>query len=258
MLQVGSLFSGIGGIELGLERTGGFQTAFQCEIDPFCYSVLAHPWPDVPRFADVRLLTADLLPPIDLLAGGFPCQDISLAGQRKGLSGARSSLWFEFLRLIREIRPRYVLIENVASLLYALDKSEEEPSASIQRILLDLASIGYDAEWRTFYACQFGLPQYRQRSVIVAYPNGRGWFSCFAQSPAFILPSSEGAGSKLDRRGALLEEYESRLGEPAVFGADPRIPYRLERLKAIGNSVVPVIAEYIGRLILQFEATHAG
>lgn len=117
-MRVGSLFSGIGGLDLGLARAG-FHITFQVEIDPYCQKVLAQHWPEVQRFEDVRECGAHNLPAIDVLAGGFPCQDISTAGKRAGIEGERSGLWREFARIIGEARPRYVLIENVAALLYA-------------------------------------------------------------------------------------------------------------------------------------------
>src|SRR6476661_6834913 len=116
MLTFGSLFAGIGGIDLGLERAG-MRCAWQVEIDDYATRVLAKHWPDVTRFRDVRSVGAHNLTPVDLLAGGFPCQDISDAGKRAGIEGARSGLWSEFARLIGELRPRYVLVENVTALL---------------------------------------------------------------------------------------------------------------------------------------------
>ena len=114
-MTVFDLFSGIGGFSLGLERAG-FTTHYFCEIDPYCRGVLAKHWPHVPIFEDVRTVRGADIEGVDLLCGGFPCQDISLAGKGAGLSGDRSGLWFEYARLIDEIRPRYVLIENVSAL----------------------------------------------------------------------------------------------------------------------------------------------
>jgi DNA (cytosine-5)-methyltransferase 1 len=105
MLTVGSLFSGIGGIELGLEATGGFRTLWQVEIDPYCRRILEKHWPEIPKYGDITTLSCDDLERPDLLAGGFPCQDLSTAGLRAGLSGSRSGLWREFLRLIRGLIP---------------------------------------------------------------------------------------------------------------------------------------------------------
>jgi DNA (cytosine-5)-methyltransferase 1 len=154
MLTVGSLFAGIGGIELGLERTGGFRTVWQVERDEFARRVLAKHWSDVRRHDDVRTFPAGDPDQwrCDLICGGFPCQDISLAGSGAGLAGTRSGLWFEYARIIRELRPRFVLVENVAALL----------TRGLGRVLGDLAEIGYDAEWSMLPACALGAPHTRQ------------------------------------------------------------------------------------------------
>ena len=140
-LKVLSLFAGIGGFDLGLERTGGFETVAFCEIEPFAVRVLNKNWPGVPVYGDVRELTADQLRAdgiaVDVICGGFPCQDISVAGSGAGLAGERSGLWSHYARLIGELRPRYVIVENVAALL----------SRGLGDVLGSLAAVGYDAEW---------------------------------------------------------------------------------------------------------------
>ena len=137
MLTVGSLFSGAGLCDLGL-TWAGFKHQWFCEIDPFCQAVLARHWPETAIYNDVSGLNGMELPPVDVLCGGFPCQDVSSAGARAGIKqGTRSGLWYEYARLIGEIRPRYVIIENVRGLL----------SCGIEVVLQDLANIGYDAEW---------------------------------------------------------------------------------------------------------------
>src|SRR5690606_29089977 len=120
-LRVLDLFSGIGGFSLGLERTGGFETVAFCEIEPFCRRVLSKHWPNVRQYEDVRTLTADTLArdgiAVDVICGGFPCQDISTAGKLRGIAdGTRSGLWSEIVRLVREIRPQFLIVENVANL----------------------------------------------------------------------------------------------------------------------------------------------
>ena len=163
-LRVLDLFSGIGGFSLGLERAGMVTTAF-CEIDPFCRDVLKRHWPDVPIYDDVRTLTADTLRrdgvAVDVICGGFPCQDISPAGSRAGFDGDRSGLWSEFARLIGEVRPRFAIVENSAALLFG----------GLGRILADLAAIGFDAEWHAIAAAHVGAPHERDRVWVVAYPN---------------------------------------------------------------------------------------
>lgn len=161
-MNVLDLFSGIGAFSLGLERAGFCTTAF-CEIDPYCRRVLAKHWPEVPCYDDVRSLTADRLRAdgisVDVICGGFPCQDISVAGRGAGITGERSGLWREFSRLISEVGPRYVIVENVAALL----------GRGLGDVLGDLASLGYDAEWHCIPAAAVGAPHIRDRVWIVAY-----------------------------------------------------------------------------------------
>ncbi len=160
-LTFGSLFSGIGGIDLGLERAG-MQCRWQIENDEYASKVLAKHWPSTARFGDIRGVTP--LERVDLIAGGFPCQDISSAGKRAGITGERSGLWSEFYRLICELRPRYVLVENVEALVHR----------GLDRVLGDLATSGYDAEWTIISAASVGAPHLRERIFIVAYPASGG------------------------------------------------------------------------------------
>jgi len=155
------LFSGIGGFSLGLERAG-FETVAFCEIAPSPRHLLATHWPNVPCFEDITTLTAEMVGPVDAICGGFPCQDISFAGKGAGLAGERSGLWREYARLVRELRPRYVIVENVAALL----------GRGLGDVLGDLASLGYDAWWDCIPASAVGAPHRRDRLWIVAYPGG--------------------------------------------------------------------------------------
>jgi DNA (cytosine-5)-methyltransferase 1 len=161
------LFSGIGGFSLGLERSGGFKTVAFCEVEPFCVKVLNKHWPEVPVYGDIRELNADRLAAdgiaVDAICGGFPCQDISMAGKGAGIEGERSGLWSEYARLIGELRPRYVFVENVAALL----------SRGLDRVLGDLAALGYDAEWHCIPASAIGAPHRRDRIWIMAYAAGQ-------------------------------------------------------------------------------------
>ena len=161
VMRVLDLFSGIGAFSLGLERAGMTTAAF-CEIDPYCRRVLAKHWPEVPCYDDVRSLTAERLRAdgisVDVICGGFPCQDISVAGRGAGISGERSGLWREFARIIGEVGPRYVLVENVAALL----------SRGLGDVLGDLAAFGYDAEWHCIPAAAVGAPHRRDRIWIMA------------------------------------------------------------------------------------------
>jgi DNA (cytosine-5)-methyltransferase 1 len=143
-VNVGSLFAGIGGFDLGFERAG-MRVAWQVELDPYCRAVLAHHFPEARRYEDVREVGAANLAPVDLICGGFPCQDLSPAGRGAGLDGARSGLWAEFARIVRELRPRYVVVENVPALLTG--KGKRWDRGPIGRVLGDLAEARYDAEW---------------------------------------------------------------------------------------------------------------
>ncbi len=161
-MKVLDLFSGIGGFSLGLERAGMETVAF-CEISPVCRHLLAHHWPNVPCFDDVTTLTGEQVGPVDVICGGFPCQDISFAGKGAGLAGERSGLWREYARLVRELRPAFVVVENVAALL----------GRGLGDVLGDLASLGYDAWWDCIPASAVGAPHRRDRLWIVAYARGQ-------------------------------------------------------------------------------------
>lgn len=166
-LQVLDLFSGIGGFTTGLERTGHYETAAFCEIEAPCKKVLERNWPDVPIYDDVTKLTAarlkaDGIQP-DVITGGFPCQDISIGSKTAdGLNGKRSGLWFEYKRIIDEVGPRFAIVENVFTL----------QSRGLDRILWDLAEIGYDATWTMFDSQYFDYPQRRRRLYILAARDG--------------------------------------------------------------------------------------
>ena len=190
-LRILDLFSGIGGFSLGLERTGGFETVAFCEIEPFPRKVLAKHWPKVPIYNDVRELTAERLRAdgigVDVICGGFPCQDISTAGKGAGIEGERSGLWSEYARLIGELRPRYVLVENVAALL----------GRGLDRVLGDLSEIGFDAEWHCIPASAVGARHRRDRVWIVAHPSSER----VQQFPrGQYLSNGEWIGSEAQRR----------------------------------------------------------
>jgi DNA (cytosine-5)-methyltransferase 1 len=199
-----SVFSGVGGFDLGLERSG-WRCAGQIEVDPFCTRVLARHWPGVPRCADVRAVRANqsargarLSPPVvstsaddsvhgaaggigspvDLLCGGFPCQDLSTAGRRAGLSAARSGLFFEFVRLAGELRPRWILLENVPGLF------SSNGGRDFALILHTLDQLGYGVSWRVLDSRYFGVPQRRRRVFLVGHLG--------AACPIEILFESEG------------------------------------------------------------------
>ena len=158
-MRIGSLFSGIGGLEKGLEDAGVGHIVWQVERDPFCRQVLAKHWPDAVRHDDVRTVGAHNLEAVDVVCGGFPCQDISYAGKGAGLAGERSGLWYEFARIVGEMGPRYVVVENVAALL----------TRGIDAVLGTLADLGYNAEWSTLRASDVGAPHRRERVFLIAW-----------------------------------------------------------------------------------------
>jgi len=245
-LRVLDLFSGIGGFSLGLERAthegniNGFETVAFCEIENFPRQILAQHWPDVPCYDDVRTLTAERLAAdgiaVDVICGGFPCQDISFAGKGAGLAGERSGLFYEVARLIGELRPRYVLLENVGALLYR----------GLDAVLGTLAAIGYDAEWHCIPASYVGSRQLRDRIWIVANP----------QRNAFQRRENIAAAWNKKSRTEQLAGLVQPCSWPEIpsarnSGTGHGVPNGIHRNKAIGNAVVPQIPELIGNAILE-------
>lgn len=240
-----SLFAGIGGLDLGLERAG-MQCVAQVEIDEYCRKVLTKHWPEVPKYADVREVGKHNLPTADLICGGFPCQDISNAGKRVGIEGERSGLWREYHRIICEIRPRYIVVENVAALL----------NRGIDRVLGDLAALGYDAEWSVLSACAVGASHTRARLFIVAYPVRNGWNG---------RRERQSGGGGITQRETIFGPHCSATTEGLnkTFGWWAResgvdrmahgVPGGGHRRKALGNAVVPQKAEFIGHRIIEFD-----
>ena len=243
MLRVLDLFSGIGGFSLGLERTGGFKTVAFCEIEPYCRAVLRKHWPDVPCFEDVRKLTAADVGTIDVICGGFPCQDISSAGKRSGIAGEQSGLWKQYGRLIGELRPRFALVENTSDLR----------ARGFGVVLGDLAAIGYDAEWHCIPAFAIGAPiKSRDRIWILAVPNenrrNRTWLST-EKWPLVADPAGNFRMRENSRRAGAWWKCE-----PDMARVAHGVPSQLDRIAALGNAVVPQIPEIIGRAILDADS----
>lgn len=250
MLTVGSLFAGIGGFDLGFERAG-METSWQVELDPYCRAVLAKHFPRAERYADVREVhgfsgcphrgTADCaycLGRVDVFAAGVPCQPISGAGKGLGDEDDRW-MWPDTLRLVGELRPRYVVLENPSILLVR----------GLDGILGELAALGYDAEWSVVSACSVGAPHLRQRVFVVAYPSEerreRSWQDVQAPWPR--------AHAARHPQGSHPPRAWAQIPAPDLRGVADGIPNRVDRLSALGNALVPQVAELIGQRIVQYE-----
>lgn len=277
-MRIGSLFSGIGGLELGLEWAGLGHTAWQVEQSAFCRRVLARHWPDAQQFGDVCSVGSSTLAPVDVVCGGFPCQDISSAGKGAGLAGSRSGLWSEFARIIEEMRPRWVVVENVAS----------GANRWVDEVWDQLERISYEALPVPLSAYDVGAPHRRKRVFIVAADadsalrqqqrRGSGQERQGAPEPAddgrsrdvrhanrysepaiaidgkvAVVQSVARAGSQLEHSGAPV--YPWHFGPPVspVRGVDDGISDAVDRLHALGNAVVPQCAEVIGWIIREIE-----
>ena len=288
-LTVGSLFSGIGGLDLGLERAG-MNVIWQSEIDPYACKVLAKHWPEVPNYGNIKdIRWGDIVSP-DVICGGYPCQPFSTAGKRQGTDDPRH-LWPWVREAISELRPRYAILENVRGHI----------TLGLNAVLGDLASIGYDAEWHVISAASVGAPHRRDRVFIVAYPNssdtpdGRkceivpsqntGWGNDRSRSKSDARQISKGtAGQVTTLANADSEQLGQRrftqhfgqthtgwhdyvrgqtsddLGqwwevEPDVGRVADGVPYRVDRLKGLGNAVVPQVAELVGRMVMEHSRT---
>ena len=287
-MRVLDLFAGIGGFTLGLERAG-FETVAFCEIDPFAQKVLNKNWPKVPIYDDVKEITAAQLKAdgieVDIITGGFPCQDISVAGRQEGLKGERSGLWSECARLLRDIRPRYAIFENVRNLLNGNNGDW------FRQVLWEISAIGYDVEWHCIPASALGAHHKRDRVWIVAYCNsddrrrrsstqphqretrlesrcssaGQSFTEAsqtMADSSSERLQRSTKAGNNGENRtqsryqlitGCSGVSWDAWKTESSVGRVANGVPDRTHRLKCLGNAVVPPIPEMIGRAIMQRE-----
>lgn len=271
------IFSGIGGFSLGLERAGMETVAF-CEIEEFPRRVLKKHWPDIPIYEDVRELTSERLRSdgitrIEVISGGFPCQDISLAGNQAGIGeGTRSGLWSECARLLGDIRPKYAIFENVTALLSGNN------GRWFEQVLWDISKVGYDAEWHCIPATYVGAPHQRDRVWIICNSNSNeSGFVEYKQRPDWPSEGMEKTysnsyGERIERewRKSLLgvgsfswwegvrgiEELRNRpdIPEPTVRRINDGVSFGVDRLNAIGNAVVPQIPELIGRAIMEYES----
>ena len=286
MLNVLDIFSGIGGFSIGLEAAS-MQTVAFCEINPFCRKILTRHWQSIPIFSDITTINKEdlkMLPRIDVIAGGFPCQDISVAGKQKGITAKRSGLWKEFVRLINEIRPKYAIIENVANLR----------STGLIAVLQDLWEIGYDAEWHCIPASAFGAPHRRDRIWIIAHPACIGKVGLSIGKKEAESTPGDGCKNATDSDCQRLQgcrrfkEISPICSQEQVsmyycgrgvkqWGEEPlAVPRlkderlnpdwvewlmgypiswtdggsRMQRLQSLGNAVVPLIPEFLGKVVV--------
>lgn len=292
--KVSSFFAGIGGFDLGLERSG-MDVVFQCEINQFCQSVLKKNWPDVPLFSDIGSLMSSDIPESNVWCGGFPCQDVSLAnqGKRKGLLGERSGLFYTYAKLIKERKPDWLIIENVPGLLNSHDGED------FRTIIETLDELGYGVSWRVLDAKYFGTPQRRRRVYIVASLGDMRSARVLFESGSTEITDKQGCGK---RSGNTRENVSSLsgtdiysiqhagIGRKASAGpqakgfrndgetytldsrgssdavCSPDVAFRVRnfagisekldsrRFRAIGNAVAVPIIEWIGKRIIAVDA----
>tara|TARA_B100000519_G_scaffold86971_1_gene75482 strand:- start:1098 stop:2087 length:990 start_codon:yes stop_codon:yes gene_type:complete len=302
-ITIGSLFSGIGGFELGLERAiPNSKTIWQCEQNAFAQKVLKKHWPDVPIYDDIKEIKHGTIDIVDIICGGFPCQDISQAGKGKGIAnGARSGLWFEMLRIIDMVQPRIAIAENVTAIT--------QKGRGMDIVISSLSKIGYDVEWIDVRASDEGAPHKRERIFFVAYPNQTTIFK--SKTPEKIdrisktrkvtmEPINRSENGQKNRRGPDIFNrgcnilsfepsntnhersekqsmhtipmekkrlFECRSGEngrthgknywqgtpiePPLCRVDDGISNRMDRIKALGNAIVPQCSETIGMYIMK-------
>ena len=256
MIKIGSLFSGIGGLELGLTRAiPNSRIVWQVEQNPYCQKILRGHYPTSKLYSDIRKVKASELDSVEVVCGGFPCQDVSEAGKGRGLAGSRSGLWTEMYRILKSILPKVIVIENVLGLL--------RKERGMHVILRQLHEIGYDAEWSTVSAVSQGGPHRRERVFIVAYPSSfrrKSGVNHFEEN-SHIQNEKRNVSEKDEQRcGRIVgtstnnnsnqQCYWQKVSPPPqLCRVDDGIPDRLDRIKALGNSVVPQCSEYVGRLI---------
>ena len=290
MIRIGSAFSGIGGFELGLERAiPNSKTVWQIEQNPFCQKILRKHWPDAKIYDDVREVGAHNLEPVDIFCAGFPCQDISVAGKGEGLDGKKSGLWWECFRIISELRPRIIVLENVSAITFRGGRE----------VVGSLTSIGYDTEWQVISARMFGAPHIRKRWFLVGHAsntnNGPKTTEVQAGRSEHVVCDTGGrshasntnskskpdcshhaqtlegdtantiskrtqvqiegeqssislSGSKGTKNGN--NYWRENVPQSPVCRVDDGIPNRMDRLRALGNAIVPQCSEYIGKCIV--------
>ena len=233
-MRIGSLFSGIEGLELGLVAAGVGHVAWSVERDPYCAWRIRSTRSGGVLHEDVRHVGRHNLAPVDVICGGYPCQPYSTSGRRKGTQDHRD-LWPEFARIIGEVQPRYVVIENVAGHL----------TLGFDRTLRDLAALGYDAEWDVLSACALGAAHTRERLFCLAYPSGIG-----QPEPWEYQQDASDHAQKEHWQADRLVDAVRRGAVPYVCREAHGVPGRVHRVTALGNAVVPQMAKVAGRRLL--------
>ena len=237
-LTHGSLFSGIGGFELGAEMAQ-IETLWNCEIEDFQGKILSKRFPYAKRYKDIT--KTEGLRYVDIISGGFPCQDISVAGKRKGINGERSGLWSEMFRITREVGPRYVIVENSPALTIS----------GLEQVLCDFSKVGYDAEWQCISNYAFGYPHKRERLYLIAYSN-----KVRLQSNIFIDGRLDSIFKQWSSNTDIGYSCAKRIFEiPAHTSVrnDDGFPNWTHRVGSIGNSVNPTVAKYLFECIKIFD-----
>lgn len=248
-MRVLDLFAGIGGFSLAAHWMGWETVAF-VERDEYAQKILAKNFPGIPIYDDVRTFDGTKFRgTVDIICGGFPCQDISAAGKQVGIRGERSGLWSELHRIIGEIRPQYAVVENVAALL----------GRGMDVVLGELSEIGYDAEWRVFSACELGFPHARERVFLVAYPNGKPRSFrildryCKTISKWDYRPKEWGENRELfevvPSPDSLLHGWSKAFSQSPLVRVDDGFPNVLDSLRCSGNAIVPQITYEIFKAI---------
>lgn len=230
-LTHGSLFSGIGGFELGA-KLENINTLWNCEIKPFNRKILNQHFKETYQYEDIRTMYNPQY--VDIISGGFPCQDISINGRGNGINGERSGLWKQMFRICSEVRPKYIIIENSPALAIR----------GIEQVLSNLAQIGYDAEWSCIPNCAFSYPHRRERLFIIAYPNG-----IRPQSLVQDGRSYDSIFQAINKTGQIyalsLSEWFRQQRTDSGIGSNIRIPNYVDRIEGVGNAVNPIIAKYL-------------
>lgn len=246
MITIGSLFSGIGGFELGLERAiPNAKTIWQCEKDAFCRKVLKKHWPDSTIYEDITKMDTQDVPFVDLMCGGFPCQDISVAGKGAGLNGKKSGLWWWMLGCISRLRPSVVVLENVPAITFRGGVD----------VVGSITELGYDCEWGIIPAGGpqgFGAPHLRKRWFLVGYITNanskRTQIPIKGRQPTIEMSGRDGETRGIKRRRNYWEAFPT---QSPICGRNDGISNRVDRLRALGNAIVPQCSEYIGQCIMK-------